>query len=99
MAIREMALAALKAKGVRFPDRQTVRITRTRLRDAFAKLEARGIAQTVGIGNASVGRWCRERGGDGRGATWGTSPCQLLVRGTLNQSRDGRLMRLIVIAC
>jgi hypothetical protein len=35
-------LAALKARGVRFLDRRTMRITRTRLRDTFAKLEARG---------------------------------------------------------
>jgi len=53
LAIKEMALAALKAKGVRFPDRRTMRITRTRLRDTFAKLEARGRATTVGTGNAT----------------------------------------------
>jgi hypothetical protein len=35
-------LAALKARGVRFLDRRTMWITRTRLRDTFAKLEARG---------------------------------------------------------
>ena len=53
LAIKEMALAALKAKGVRYPDRRTMRITRTRLRDTFAKLEARGMAQTVGTGKAT----------------------------------------------
>jgi len=52
LAIKEMALAALKAKGVRFPDRRTMRIARTRLRDTFAKLEARGRAATVGAGKA-----------------------------------------------
>jgi hypothetical protein len=54
-AVREMALAALKAKGVRYPDRRTMRITRTRLRDTFARLEARGMARTVGTGKAT--RW------------------------------------------
>jgi hypothetical protein len=53
LAIKEMALAALKAKGVRFPDRRTMRITRTRLRDTFTKLEARGMARRVGAGNAT----------------------------------------------
>jgi hypothetical protein len=48
-----MPLAALKAKGVRFPDRRTMRITRTRLRDTFARLEARGMARTVGAGKAT----------------------------------------------
>jgi hypothetical protein len=42
LAIKEMALAALKAKGVRLPDRRTTKQTRVRLRDVFVKLEARG---------------------------------------------------------
>ena len=53
MAVKEMALAALKAKGVRYPDRRTMRITRTRLRDTFARLEARGMVRTVGTGKAT----------------------------------------------
>jgi len=53
LAVKEMALAALKTKGVRFPDRRTMRITRTRLRDTFARLEARGMAHTVGTGKAT----------------------------------------------
>jgi hypothetical protein len=53
LAVREMAMAALKAKGVRFPDRRTMRITRTLLRDTFARLQARGMARTVGTGNAT----------------------------------------------
>jgi hypothetical protein len=62
LAIWEMAIGALRAKGVKFPDRHTMKVTRTRLRDTFAKLEARGIAQTVGMGNATrrplvEGRW------------------------------------------
>jgi hypothetical protein len=50
LAIREMALAALRAKGVRFPDPRTVRITRTRLCDTFAKLEARAWPGSRGWG-------------------------------------------------
>jgi len=53
LAVKEMALAALKAKGVRYPDRRTMRITRTRLRDTFARLEARGMVRTVGTGKAT----------------------------------------------
>jgi len=52
LAIGEMALAAWKAKGVRFPDRRTMRITPTGLRDSFARLKARGMGQTVGTGKA-----------------------------------------------
>jgi hypothetical protein len=51
LAIKEMALAALKDKGVRFPHRRTMRITRTLLRNAFAKLVARG--RTTGSGKAT----------------------------------------------
>jgi hypothetical protein len=43
----------LNAKGVRFLDRRTMRITRTRLRDTFAKPEARGMTRTVGTGKAT----------------------------------------------
>jgi len=50
MAIRDLALGALRAKGVRFPDRHTMKHTRTRLRDTFGKLEARGGARCVGTG-------------------------------------------------
>jgi hypothetical protein len=64
LAIRDMALGALRSKGVRFPDRRTMRITWTRLRDTFAKLEARGIAQTVGTGKATR----RGRSREGAGA-------------------------------
>jgi hypothetical protein len=53
LAVRAMALAALKAKGVRYPGRRTMRITRTRLRDTFAKLEARVMARCVGTGKAT----------------------------------------------
>jgi hypothetical protein len=53
LAIRDMALGALKAKGVRFPDRQTMKATRVRLREVFAKLQTRGAAQTVGTGKAT----------------------------------------------
>jgi hypothetical protein len=53
LAVKEMVLAALKAMGVRYPDRRTMRITRTLLRDTFARLEARGMARCVGAGNAT----------------------------------------------
>ena len=53
LAIKEMALAALKATGIRYPDRRTMRITRTRLRDTFTKPQNRGMARTAGTGNAT----------------------------------------------
>jgi hypothetical protein len=42
LAIREIALAALAAKGVKFPNRRTMKATRVRLREAFGAFEARG---------------------------------------------------------
>jgi len=39
-----MALSALRAKGGRFPDRRTMKTTRAKLRETFAKLQARGVA-------------------------------------------------------
>jgi len=53
LAIKEMALAALKATGIRYPDRRTMRITRTRLRGTFGKPQTRGMARTAGTGNAT----------------------------------------------
>ena len=50
LAIKEMATAALKAKGIRYPDRRTMWSTRTPLRDTFAKLRALGMARVVGVG-------------------------------------------------
>jgi hypothetical protein len=50
LAIKEMALAALKAKGSRYPDWRTLWPTRTPLRDTFAKLQALGMARVVGVG-------------------------------------------------
>jgi hypothetical protein len=57
LAIREMALGVLAAKGIRFPDRRTMKRTRVRLREVFAKLQARGVGR---------GRWGpgRRRGGN-----------------------------------
>jgi hypothetical protein len=43
----------LKANGVRFLDRRTMKATRVRLREVFAKLQDRGVARTVGIGKAT----------------------------------------------
>ena len=42
LAIRDMALGAFRTKGVRFPDRRTMKATRVRLREVFAKLQAPG---------------------------------------------------------
>jgi hypothetical protein len=53
LAIRDMALGTLKAKGVRFPDRRTTKGTRVRLREVLAKLQDRGVARTVGTGKAT----------------------------------------------
>jgi hypothetical protein len=53
LTIRDMALGALKAKGVRFPNRRTMKVTRVRLREVFAKLQDRGVARTAGSGRAA----------------------------------------------
>jgi hypothetical protein len=53
LAIHDMAMGALKANGVRFLDRRTMKATRVRLREVFAKLQDRGVARTVGIGKAT----------------------------------------------
>jgi hypothetical protein len=53
LAIRDIALGALRAKGVRFPDQRTMKTTRVRSREVFAKLEPRGVARTVGTGKAT----------------------------------------------
>ena len=47
---RKMALAALKVKGIRYPDRRTMWSTRTQLRDTFAKLQAPGMARVARVG-------------------------------------------------
>jgi hypothetical protein len=54
LAVREIALAALAAKGVRFPDRRIMKATRVRLREAFGAFEARRLTRTVGAGKATV---------------------------------------------
>lgn len=55
LAIREMAIGALRAKGVKFPDRRTVKITRTRLR---GKRCAEGTWHYCWVCSA-VARWIR----------------------------------------
>ena len=50
LAIKAMATAALKVKGIRYPDRHTMWSTRSPLRDTFAKLQALGMARVVGVG-------------------------------------------------
>ena len=46
-------MGALRAKGVRFPDRRTMKTTRTKLRETFGRLQARGVAGTVGSGKGT----------------------------------------------
>jgi hypothetical protein len=53
LAIKEVALAALNSKGVRFPDRRTTKQIHVRVRNVFAKLQARGVARTAGTGRAT----------------------------------------------
>jgi hypothetical protein len=53
LAIRDMAVAALRAKGVRFPDRRTMKRTRIRVREIMGGLEKRGLTRTVGTGRAT----------------------------------------------
>jgi predicted nuclease of restriction endonuclease-like (RecB) superfamily len=53
LSIRDMALGALRAKGIRFPDRRTMKQTRVRLREVFARLRDRGVARAVGTGKAT----------------------------------------------
>ena len=42
---------ALAAKGVRFPDRRTVKVTKNRLHNALIALDKRGVTFKVGTGN------------------------------------------------
>jgi hypothetical protein len=53
LAIREMALGAVAAKRIRFPDRRTIGQTHVGLREVFAKLQDRAVARTVGTGKAT----------------------------------------------
>lgn len=58
LAVRDMAVAAFRTKGVRFPDRRTTnrrttKQTRVRLRGIFARLQDRGVGRTVGTGKAT----------------------------------------------
>jgi hypothetical protein len=66
VAINKMALAASKAKGVRFPDRRTTKQTHVRLRDVFAKLEARGRGADGGAGRATWRALAGKMGTDAR---------------------------------
>jgi hypothetical protein len=84
LAIRDMTLGALRAKGVRIPDRRAMKTTRTKLRETFGKPQARGVARTVGAGKVTRRRWHRKK--SGRLAAWEARPRPRLLRGTLNQS-------------
>jgi len=53
LAVREMAVGALKVKGIRFPDRRTMKATRVRVREIMGGLERRGLTRAVGTGNAT----------------------------------------------
>jgi hypothetical protein len=53
LSIAAVAVRALKAKGVAWPDPALRRRTRTKLREAFGKLRARGVMETVGSGNGT----------------------------------------------
>ncbi len=51
LPIAAVAVRALKAKGIAWPDPALRRRTRTKLREAFGKLRARGVLVAVGSGN------------------------------------------------
>jgi hypothetical protein len=53
LPIRVVAVRALKAKGIAWPDPALRRRTRTKLREAFGKLRTRGVVEVVGTGNAT----------------------------------------------
>jgi hypothetical protein len=74
-----------------------MKTTRTKLRETFGKLQARGVARTVGAGKVTRRRWHREK--SRRLAAWEARPRPPLLRGTLNQFGGGWLMVLIIIAC
>jgi hypothetical protein len=53
LATREIAMRALAAKGVVYPDRRAFKVTRTRLVQFLSKLDARGMTRKVGQGKAT----------------------------------------------
>jgi hypothetical protein len=61
LPIRVVAVRALKAKGIAWPDPALRRRTRTKLREAFGKLRARGVLVAVGRGNATRHRLASSR--------------------------------------
>ena len=52
LGVREIALAALAAKGIRYPDRHAVKLTRKRLSQTMAEWGKRGLVRCVGSGKA-----------------------------------------------
>ena len=56
LPIAAVAVRALRAKGVTWPDPVLRRRTRTKLRAAFGKLRARGVLVAVGSGNGTKHR-------------------------------------------
>jgi hypothetical protein len=53
VSIRDLAVGALAAKGVRFPDRRTMQYTRNKLRAALNRLAERGLVVSVGTGKGT----------------------------------------------
>ncbi len=53
LPVKDIARKALAAKGVRFPDRRTMKQTRVRLQKVFWKWDARGLTVKVGTGNGT----------------------------------------------
>ena len=52
LSTREIVLRALEHKGVIYPDRRSLKLTRLRVQQAFARFNERGITQNVGSGRA-----------------------------------------------
>jgi len=53
LAVRDIARSALASKGVRFPDRRTLKLTRVRLQQFLGKLDRKGVTRKVGSGNGT----------------------------------------------
>ena len=53
LGVREIAIRALAVKGIRYPDRHAMKLTRLRLHQAMILSRERGIVRSVGEGKAS----------------------------------------------
>jgi hypothetical protein len=54
LPIRVIAAAALAAKGIKLPDRRTMRLTRLRLQQLFSTWGKRGLVVSVGSGKRTL---------------------------------------------